>query len=135
MDNPRTLGSIIPLNFSTTPSSEPKKPSAETLKAAKVLFGCYRTGDANDPQVYTAAVVAVLSDYSPEVVQFVTDPRTGLPSKVKWLPAVAEVKEACEERRLHLVRVAEGERWKARLAASRAISNAPPTRLDLIEKL
>jgi hypothetical protein len=60
-----------------------------------MLFGCYRKGDANDPEIYTAAIAATLADFSAEVVQYVTDPRTGIASKLKWLPAVAEVREEC----------------------------------------
>lgn len=63
---------------------------------AKLLLGCYRTGDANDPAVYSGAVIAVLSDYPLDVIRAVVDPRTGIPSKSKWLPTVAEIKEACE---------------------------------------
>lgn len=61
-----------------------------------MMFGCYRKQDANDPEIYVAAVTAVLSEYPREVIESVTDPRTGLPSRLKWLPTVAEVKEACE---------------------------------------
>lgn len=64
---------------------------------AKVLFGCYRMGDANDPEIYTQAVVAVLSDYPDDVITRVVDPRKGLPSRQQFLPTVAEVKAACEE--------------------------------------
>lgn len=62
-----------------------------------VLFGCYRTGQANDPETYTMAVAATLAEYPPEVIEHVTDPRTGLPAKLKFLPSVAEVREACED--------------------------------------
>lgn len=64
-----------------------------------LLFGCYRKGDANDPEVYTAAIAAILSEYPQEVVDYVTDPRTGLPRKLKFMPNPAEVSEACEERK------------------------------------
>lgn len=67
-----------------------------------MLFGCYRKADANDPEIYTMAVAATLAEYSPEVIEFVTDPRTGLPAKLKWLPTVAEVREACEGHRKYL---------------------------------
>jgi hypothetical protein len=68
--------------------------SQASLKAGQ-LFGCYRKGDANDPDIYVAGVAAVLSEYPAEVVDHVCDPRTGLPRKLKWLPAIAE---ACDER-------------------------------------
>lgn len=63
---------------------------------AQLMFGCYRKGDANDPDTYTAAVAAVLTRYPPEVVAQVTDPRTGLPSRSDFLPTVKEVHDACE---------------------------------------
>lgn len=62
-----------------------------------MLFGCFRKGDANDPEIYTAAVASVLADYEPDVIVRVTDPRTGLPRKTKFLPNPAEVGEACDE--------------------------------------
>lgn len=60
------------------------------------MFGCYRTGDANDPDTYTAAITAVLAEYPIDVICAVTDPRSGLPRKSKWLPSVAELADACD---------------------------------------
>lgn len=60
------------------------------------MFGCYRKQDANDPDVYVAAIASILDEYPPSVIDFITDPRTGLPNRLKWLPTVAEVREACE---------------------------------------
>ena len=65
---------------------------------AKILLGCYRTGDANDPAIYSGAIIAVLSDYPLDVVAACVDPRTGLPAQSKWLPTVAEIKDFCEAR-------------------------------------
>jgi hypothetical protein len=62
------------------------------------LLGSYRSGDAADPHVYVAAVTAVLMHYDEDVVRDVTDPVRGLPGTLKWLPAVAEVRQACEDR-------------------------------------
>lgn len=73
------------------------------VKRTALLFGCYRKGDANDPEIYTAAVAATLADFPAEVVEYVTDPRTGLPSKLKWLPTVAEVREACEKHKEFII--------------------------------
>lgn len=64
---------------------------------AKILLGCYRTGDANDPETYVAAITAILARYPEEVMTSVTHPATGLPSKKGWLPTVKEVAEACDE--------------------------------------
>lgn len=64
---------------------------------AKILLGCYRTGEANDPETYVAAITAILARYPQEVVTAVTHPATGLPSKKSWLPTVKEVVDACDE--------------------------------------
>ena len=62
-----------------------------------MLFGCYRKGDANDPDTYTAAIAAILAEYPVDVIRDVTDPRVGLPRKLSWLPTVKEVSDACDE--------------------------------------
>src|SRR6185437_4502471 len=64
---------------------------------AKLLVGCYRTGEANDPETYVAAITAVLAHYPEQVITEVTHPKTGLPSKKGWLPNVKEVNDACAE--------------------------------------
>lgn len=79
----------------------------EAKKGAARLLGCYRTGDANDPETYIAAVVAVLEQYPINTIRAVTAPATGIASKLKWLPSIAEIKEACE---------AEGPSWSMRYA-------------------
>ncbi len=64
---------------------------------AKILLGCYRTGDANDPETYVAAITAILARYPEGVMTSVTHPATGLPSKKGWLPTVKEVVDACDD--------------------------------------
>lgn len=75
--------------------------SAERLELAatyaKMLLGCYRAGEANDPEVYTAAIIAVLCKYGEDVMRRVVDPADGLPSRCQWLPTVKEVRDACAE--------------------------------------
>jgi hypothetical protein len=43
-------------------------------------------------------------------VEYVTDPRTGIPSDKQWLPSVAEVKQACIQREAYLDRLADFDR-------------------------
>lgn len=71
--------------------------AAYAAERAQLMFGCYRRGDANDPEIYAMAIAAVLAEYPAEVIKAVTDPRKGLPRKLKWLPSVAELAEACDE--------------------------------------
>lgn len=77
---------------------------------AKILFGCYRRGDANDPDTYVAAVALVLSKYAVEVIKAVTDPYSGLPSKknekgYSGMPDVADVREACDNEVARITRI------------------------------
>lgn len=83
------------------------------IERAKILAGCYRKDDAADPETYLMAVSAVLAEYAPDIVSQVTDPRSGLPSRLNWLPSVKEVRDACEEidqRRRRMAEAAARER-------------------------
>ncbi len=96
---------------------------------ARLLFGCYRRGDANDPETYVAAVAAVLADYPETTMRYVTDPRSGLPSQKKrdpktgqeWggLPDVADIKSACESHYGTTRRMIEWEREAQKQIAER----------------
>lgn len=63
-------------------------------RRAAILFGCYRKADANDPDIYAAAVTAILCDYDEETVVYITDPRTGIARKSNFLPTIAELDKA-----------------------------------------
>ncbi|WP_375413073.1 hypothetical protein [uncultured Bradyrhizobium sp.] len=95
---------------------------------ARVLFGSYRRGDANDPDAYVAAVAAVLSIYDVNLIREVTDPRTGIATTEKFMsfmPNAGELKVYCDgvaARRDHI-------RWLGALPApdfSRARLPPPP---------
>lgn len=62
-----------------------------------MLFACYRKAEASEPEIYLAAASRILQCYSEDVVRSVCDPVNGLPSKLKFLPSIAEIKEACEK--------------------------------------
>jgi hypothetical protein len=64
-----------------------------------MLFGCYRRGDANDPETYVRAIGAVLSSYDADLMREVTDPRTGICATEKYMsfmPNAGELKVYCE---------------------------------------
>jgi hypothetical protein len=61
--------------------------------------------------MFASAIAAVLSEYRIDVIRYVTDPRTGLPSSLKWMPTVAEVREACEARAQHLRKMERLANW------------------------
>lgn len=83
-------------------------------------MGCYRAVDSNDPETYIAAAIAVLSRYPIKIIEAVSSPVTGLPSKLKWLPSIAEIKEACEEYDRFNARIRQAERQRQEQLAERA---------------
>lgn len=92
---------------------------------ARLLLGCYRTGDANDPETYVTAIAAVLSKFPEKVITTVTDPRVGLPRKKTWLPSIKEVHDACE---------AEHEPMREEAARQDRIARQLRERVELEEK-
>lgn len=123
-DHFKTLAMAIPTRASPPPaivSSKSLEPSMTqhqvtyAAERAKLLFGSYRKGDANDPDTYVAAITAVLSEYPPDVVKRVTDPRLGIARKSKFMPNLCELSEACDAARQALkdeaMMAERGYRW------------------------
>lgn len=79
---------------STDTSSGSNNSMTEIAQWAKILLGAYRTGEANDAEVYTAHIVRVLSGFPLEVVKRAA---TRIPDTIKWLPSPSEVKAVCKE--------------------------------------
>jgi hypothetical protein len=90
--------SSTPSEGSTTTERDPAVLKKYAAERSRLLFGCYRKGDANDPDTYVAAITAVLSRYPHDVIRDVTHPAKGLPIRCDFLPTVKEVYDACEER-------------------------------------
>lgn len=80
-----------------SPTSAEKSLREFAATRANLMVGCYRKSDANDPETYFAAVVSVLVRWPREVILAVTDPATGIASRINWLPSIAEVTRACED--------------------------------------
>lgn len=86
------------------PSSAPSTPTEDELQhldyateRARVMLGCYRKGEANDPQMYSTAVSALLARYTKYVIEQVTHPLAGLPSRTDFMPTLKELKAACDQ--------------------------------------
>lgn len=84
------------------------------------MIGCYRRDEAHDADIFATAMVAVFCEYSEAIVVRVTDPRTGVPGTSKWLPAMAEIRGACEAAAR---KIADLDQWQRR---ERAREIAPP---------
>jgi hypothetical protein len=96
------------LRKSSAPSTNPRQ-AAYAGDRAKVLFGSYRRGDANDPDAYVASIAAVLSLYDMELIRDVTDPRTGIQTTEKhatFMPQAGELKRYCDGIAAHRANIA-----------------------------
>jgi hypothetical protein len=71
------------------------EPEIASMMATR-LFGFYRASDANDPETFIAGAAATLANYPEAIVMKVCDPLRGLPSTSVFLPALAEIRQACE---------------------------------------
>lgn len=65
----------------------------------KMLFSAYRLDQFADPDGFMAQAAIVFSQYPLDVIEYVTDPLTGIQSKNKWPPNIPEIHEACKRAR------------------------------------
>lgn len=47
------------------------------------------------------------SDFNKPVIEYVTDPRTGIASEIKWVPNIAEIRIACVKAATRMVELAK----------------------------
>lgn len=114
--------------------SEPQPTlNEDAIAAATFLVGCYRTGEASDPDTYFRALAALLGSYPTEVIHAVVDPRCGIPAQSQWLPTLAEVKAACEREMEPVYREREYQRRRSDLA--RALPPPPSGDRPTIDQL
>jgi hypothetical protein len=108
----------------------------QALEMAKLLLGCFHLREVDNPLIFVTAVAKVLSMYQIEVVSHVCDPFAGLPGELKWLPAVSEVKAACNARAHEIARIERFLHWGKQLPAPEHERNEPPkpTREELEKK-
>jgi hypothetical protein len=88
------------------------------------LFGYYRASEANDPEMFIMGATAMLANYPEPIVMKVCDPVRGLPSTSKFLPSIAEIREACEREMVWHYAVEKRERERRHTAD--VLAPSPP---------
>lgn len=61
-----------------------------------MLLSAYRKDDLADAEGFVAQLGVVLEGYEADVIIAVTEPRTGIQRRLKFMPTIAEVVEACD---------------------------------------
>lgn len=118
------------------------------MDAARMLTGFYPAREVNDFKAYAAGMAALLGAYPLDFVRRVCNPVDGLPSRLKWLPTLADVKAALEDERarrdrigasaLHVINEADRRRVAAereREYQSERAKMTPEQRAELAERL
>jgi hypothetical protein len=131
MDNKNNRGNaqFLTLHQASSNVSTSSTPNGEVdlriaARKAAQLFGCYPRNDANDPDTFLMAATALLASYPEVVADRVCDPLRGLPAKNKFLPALAEIREACEREMIWHDAVERRERERRHTAE--VLAPAPP---------
>ena len=83
----------------------------EAHSYASRLIGFYPSRELNDATTYLAGVTALFAAYPEDFVKRVCDPVTGLPSRNKWLPSPAELKEALEAEKEKRDKILSNAKW------------------------
>ena len=67
---------------------------AYCLMKAKTIAGFYRRDEAQDPDIFTTALGVIIGEYSTKVIEYATDPRTGIITEFpNGLPNVGQIRE------------------------------------------
>jgi len=75
------------------------------LNRAGKLLGAYSKHNYPDPDSFVEQLVVTLERFPKEVVDYVTDTVTGVQSRLRFAPSIAEINVACEERLAELRRL------------------------------
>ncbi len=99
---------------------------AEAADRAAGLIALWPGKDLANPDAYAAAVTALFAAYPRDIVKRVCNPVTGLPSRLKFFPVIADLSEALRAEVERRKRIAANARTvleqaeKARQAAQEA---------------
>lgn len=85
-----------PLSMSPTVSNGKQSLREVATRNVRVLMGCYADFGRVDPEIFTAGMRELFAMYPAHIQRAVADPATGLPSTSKWMPTIAEAREALD---------------------------------------
>lgn len=76
--------------------------SERVKQRIRMIFSAYRRDDFVDPEGFLIQLGMVLERYDDAVIEYVSDPRTGIQRTAKFPPSIAEVVAACDSHAEHL---------------------------------
>lgn len=101
-----SIGRHLPSTCSTGSLSKTSEPNArpnlcdrsDALKAAIAILGSFRRDDSADPEVFSAACVALFMGYPRDMVAALAHPKTGIAGEQTFMPSIAEIRASLDRR-------------------------------------
>lgn len=90
---------------------EAKPTEIRAVEMAKFLMGMYPARQVNNADVFMTAASALFAAYDQDFIKRVCDPIDGLPSRLKYLPTIAEIKEALEAEKARRFKIRATANW------------------------
>jgi hypothetical protein len=87
---------------------------------ANRLMGFYPAREVNNPVTFAAGMAANFAAFPRNIVKRVCDPVVGLPSRLKFLPTIADVRDALDAERVKRDRIIGNATWIIREAKRQA---------------
>ncbi len=97
MDNSNKRLDHSGMNYSEEDQAHPI--SLLAMTGAEFLYDFFREGKMQDDRSFIMGVALTLSQYEDRVIRRITSPLKGIPSTSRFLPSIAEVREACDAAR------------------------------------
>lgn len=113
-------------------------PALEAAAFAEQLVGLYPAREVVNAKVFSAGLSALMAAFPRDMVKRVCDPVAGLPSRLKFFPSLADVREALDAEKTRRDRIAanaryviaEHERLKAKAEQDAAFERSRPSPED-----
>ena len=76
------------------------------LSRIEMILAGYRKADYHSPEAFMMQVAMNLMTFPKDIVEYVSAPTTGIQTRSKWPPNMAEIIEACVAEQTHREKVA-----------------------------
>jgi hypothetical protein len=95
-DQPKVLSQLQPTNYEEN----------WLISRIEMILAGYRKVDYHNLQMFMAQAIVNLMKFPREIIEYVSAPETGIQTRSKWPPSLAEILEACVAEQTHREKIA-----------------------------
>jgi len=91
------------------PPSQPQPTEFDkswVLSRIEMILAGYRKADYHNPEAFMTQVAMNLMKFPKDIIEYVSAPTTGIQTRSKWPPNMAEIIEACQAEQNHREKIA-----------------------------